>query len=603
MSDFYSDFCKIVNTQQSRSVILCGNIHDLFPSENHYVPLVDCLCKKASSPQFLQIVVELNGPLRIENEQMLREAYIAWKGGCDTVEDMERLRKITQKVGNTSKNKYQILAEEFDGLVNESQENSTLALQFLRQLTMCSRAKLRSVDGKKVNLLIVIEGADLLLPAKDDISSLSDKDRKRIGIIEDWFSDPAFCSGGDAVCLIAESRSLIHPRVARLPQVLAVEVPSPNTEERKKYIEWFCNQNATPWKIPYPGGGEWKFDNLADLTAGLSIHGVRQILCGARYSNEPITIQALVDKIEDHIQSQLGEDVVEFKKPQHTLKDIVGFSDLKRFLQKEGIPRFRNGTLSGCAVAGSIGSGKTFTFEAVAAELGLPVIVLKNVRSQWYGQTDVIFEKLRAVLEALGRVCIFMDECDTSFGGVGKDTHETERRLTGKIQQMMSDPSLKGKVIWLLMTARIHMLSPDIRRPGRAGDLILPVLDPVGQDREDFIRWSLGPIADKIGNKFDVLVKTLDTKLDSSYSAAAFSTLRDHLKINYHPDNDDLISQITFLVEDLLPPNIGKTREYQTLQALVNCTRKCLLPSCKDIKQMRDEWDKRIRELESEGIC
>ena len=52
-----------------------------------------------------------------------------------------------------------------------------------------------------------------------------------------------------------------------------------------------------------------------------------------------------------------------------------------------------------------------------------------------------------------------------------------------KIQAMMSDPALKGRVFWLLMTARIHLLSPDLRRPGRAGDLIIPVLDPEG------VRW------------------------------------------------------------------------------------------------------------------
>ena len=53
----------------------------------------------------------------------------------------------------------------------------------------------------------------------------------------------------------------------------------------------------------------------------------------------------------------------------------------------------------------------------------------------------------------------------------------------------MSDPRLRGRVIWLLMTARIHLLSPDIRRPGRVGDLIIPVLDPEGEDRRDFLRW------------------------------------------------------------------------------------------------------------------
>ncbi len=40
----------------------------------------------------------------------------------------------------------------------------------------------------------------------------------------------------------------------------------------------------------------------------------------------------------------------------------------------------------------------------------MPVLVLKNIRSQWFGQTDVIFERLRRVLEALEKVVIFVDE-------------------------------------------------------------------------------------------------------------------------------------------------------------------------------------------------
>ena len=58
---------------------------------------------------------------------------------------------------------------------------------------------------------------------------------------------------------------------------------------------------------------------------------------------------------------------------------------------------------------------------------------------------------------------------------------------------MMSDPLLRGKVVWLLVTARIHLLSPDIRRPGRVGDLIIPVLDPEGKDREAFLDWVVSP--------------------------------------------------------------------------------------------------------------
>ena len=71
---------------------------------------------------------------------------------------------------------------------------------------------------------------------------------------------------------------------------------------------------------------------------------------------------------------------------------------MKEFLRDELIPRFRappDRALSGAAVAGPIGAGKTFILEAVAGELDMPVLVLKNIRSQWYGQTDVIFERLR----------------------------------------------------------------------------------------------------------------------------------------------------------------------------------------------------------------
>ena len=38
------------------------------------------------------------------------------------------------------------------------------------------------------------------------------------------------------------------------------------------------------------------------------------------------------------------------------------------------------------------------------------VLVLKNIRSQWFGQTDVVFERLRRVLNALAKVLIFVDE-------------------------------------------------------------------------------------------------------------------------------------------------------------------------------------------------
>ena len=133
-----------------------------------------------------------------------------------------------------------------------------------------------------------------------------------------------------------------------------------------------------------------------------------------------------------------------------------------------------------------------------------------------------------ACLEALEKVVIFVDEADTQFGTVAAGGHETERRLTGKIQAMMSDTRLRGQVIWLLMTARIHLLSPDIRRPGRVGDLIIPILDPRGDDRRDFIRWVLQATSCLAMTTW--LICWIVKCWRQEYSAAAFASLRSQLK-------------------------------------------------------------------------
>lgn len=580
--EFFATLARILNSQQSRSIILSGNVYDLFDSGKQYVPLIPFLLEKTQSRGLIRVVYELNGPVRVLDEpEKVKNAWIAWKSGSDP--DLLLLRGLRAR----GPSQFDRLGDQFDQLLLDAIGNPTLALELLRQLTVCSRS-----GSLQSNLLIFIEAADLLLPAgSGDVATLGDRQLHRISIVQDWFGDPAFLGGGDSVCLIAESRSLVHPRVARLPQVLNVEIPSPTAADRLHFIDDFLA--AAPRKPQLWGTPQ----DLAALTAGLSIHAVRQLLLGAAYAERPLEPADVVGKVEEFIQAQLGEDVVEFEKPTHTLDDVVGFSRLKRFLREDLLPRFQasaDRALPGAAVAGPIGGGKTFIFEAVAAELDMPVLVLKNIRSQWFGQTDVIFERLRRTLDALEKAVIFVDEADTQFGGVGPETHETERRLTGKIQAMMSDPALRGRVIWLLMTARIHRLSPDIRRPGRVGDLIIPVLDPEGDDRKAFLRWVLTAV---FPEPTDAMVTQLDA-LTLGYSAAAFSSLRSDLKAV----GPKTIEQVVAIVNDHIPPAIGLTRRYQTLQALVNCTRRSLLPDPNVSDKDRQGWQLELNQLEEMGI-
>ena len=296
--EFFTQLAEFFNSDQSRSVILSGNVYDLFFNGQEYVPLIPFVAEKSATDGLIRLVYELNGPIRIlDAKDKLKNAWIAWKSGVDT--DTLLIRGMKSR----GESEFEQLAKQFDRLLLDAIGNPTLALEALRQFSICSRSHLSA------NLLILIEAADMLIPAGNgDVASLNDKQLHRIGVVQDWFSDPAFMNDGDSVILFAESRSLIHPRIARLPQVLNVEVPSPNLAERLHFAQHYIEHaqyKPKLWGTP---------EDLASFSAGLSVHALRQLLLRASYTRDTLTPTDLVGKVQEFIQSQLGEDVVEFQE-------------------------------------------------------------------------------------------------------------------------------------------------------------------------------------------------------------------------------------------------------------------------------------------------
>ena len=54
----------------------------------------------------------------------------------------------------------------------------------------------------------------------------------------------------------------------------------------------------------------------------------------------------------------------------------------------------------------------------------MPVVTLRNFRDRWVGSTEANLEKIFALLHALGRCIVFVDEADQATG------RRVERRLT-----------------------------------------------------------------------------------------------------------------------------------------------------------------------------
>jgi hypothetical protein len=288
---FIDSIKKILDTRQSRSILLTGNVYDLFFDGQDYVPLMDFVSSKCSveakqgRKSVTQVMFELNHTVRFK--------------GADVDQFKEMWKSINDKA----------LDDRIQEM--ETSQNATFALTLLRQMTITNSVKAKD---SKSNLLIIIEAADMLLP-DEEISKMNIIDRKRIAVTQDWLSDPKFMAGADGLIMISESRSALHHRIARLPQVLSVEVPLPDLEIRKHFIEFMCASREDIRKLFKDAAA---IKSIAEKLLGLSIHAVRQLLLSG-----DLSAVNLIAKVENYMISQLGEGVVEFQRPDHLLDSIV----------------------------------------------------------------------------------------------------------------------------------------------------------------------------------------------------------------------------------------------------------------------------------------
>src|SRR5688572_15246177 len=163
---FLKNAGRILNSGQTRTLLLTGNVHDLFgpvgPAQD-YVPLLTFLTTHWSVPEYILIVYELNGPIRFVHEadaEKVRNAWFQWRTGYDANELV--VKRMLAK-GKPAADLDHLLST-YDDSLRKSIQMPTLALELLRQMCLCSRTLIGGQRPLKEKIVILIEGADLLLP-------------------------------------------------------------------------------------------------------------------------------------------------------------------------------------------------------------------------------------------------------------------------------------------------------------------------------------------------------------------------------------------------------------------------------------------------------
>ncbi len=464
-------------------------------------------------------------------------------------------------------NERKIGLSNFDEVIGKSAAYVFPSLVLLRKL--CSLAQ-NGAPGKG-SIAIIFEFADSILP-NAPADRMSDADRRRLIFFKEWFRDPAFIASKHLAILCADAAGAVNESIRSLPHMVPINVPLPDTSERRRFIRW-CLRTQSDVRL---SGTQTAF---AELSAGMTLLDIQQIMRLACHRRGKLRRQDFIGYLNRLLISKIG-DYVEIVRPDYALDAVVGNTELKQHLTRLKTVLQRgdaDAAPTGVLITGPNGVGKTFITMAWAGECNRIVLILKNLRSSWFGETDQIFEKIRNVLSVLGNVMIIVDEADTVFAKPGHQTHATEQRLFGNVISMMSDRRNRSRILWVLMTARPDNLAPDFKRSGRCG-LHLPVFDPEGADREAFLDYVLkrsGVSADSVS----AARRRKLLKMSAGYSPADFRELIAEFKMEAIVRKSPVTMAICLdVLQDFIPGEITVQRRLQTLQAVMHCSRRSLLP-------------------------
>lgn len=441
----------------------------------------------------------------------------------------------------------------------------------------------------------VIEYAETVIPMAENANMRADE-RSLFVFLQKWATEDRFKSPNMITFVMTENIMDINQQYVRNPYTYESNIPYPEETERLNYIQHFFQQK--PESVQY---FEMKQEVLAKNTAGLKLVQLKILLAEAAENKIMFTTAELMDKKKEMIEGEAG-GLLEFIKTKFSLANVAGHAYAKKNLM-EAATALKNGRGDvmpmGYLVSGPVGTGKTFMVSCFAADIGVPMVMLKNFRSQWQGVTEGNLEKVLKILKAMSPVAVMIDEADAYLGnrsaqgdsGVGS-------RVFSMIANFMSNTENRGKVIWFLITARPDLLPVDFKRQGRAEEHIALFYPESTEEKKELLKIVL-----KKTDLEYVSLEDFDTEFFEDMSVKSGADMEAALtrakfkaaSLGMEKVTFDLIAQV---FADFLPPTYPEEIELMNYGAVLECTSKELLPArFRDMS--RDEVLAKVEELKS----
>ena len=329
----------------------------------------------------------------------------------------------------------------------------------------------RVLAGRSARVAFVVKEAHLVCPAVPnshnyDLNALA-------SLLRGWASSGRLQENGQAVFLVADRWANLHPLLVRESSLRAVELPLPATQEVSQAL-----QSLLPVAPVALRNFTNQLPELAASLRGTTISSIESLILRREFDQLPLE-EGDVSRLKRELVERDCEGLIEFIEPDRDLSKVIGLDAAKAWL-KEDLALWRRGELAampmGYLFCGPVGTGKTYLAECLAGEAGVPMVVIKNFRDKWVGSTEANLEKIFALLHALGRCLVFVDEADQALGKRegGSGDSGVSSRVYSMMAAEMSDTRNRGKIVWVLASSRPDLIEVDLKRPGRV-DVKIPL--------------------------------------------------------------------------------------------------------------------------------
>lgn len=269
--------------------------------------------------------------------------------------------------------------------------------------------RIRLSEGKRI--ACVFDYAETIIPMAE-ASMYSSEDRNAIVFLQRWAHDQLFLKSDFTTCLLTESLSDLNQQLVQSPWTAEIHIPMPNEADRRGFTKWYTKGKEQDFQKH----ASITLDTLAKNTSGLSYIQLRTILADAIENRVMMTYEMLSEMKKEMIE-EAAFGMLEFVETDYNLDLVAGHGEAKQHL-RQAARALRNNRPDvmpmGYLISGPVGTGKTFIITCFAGEIGIPMVMLKNFRSQWQGQTEGNLEKILNLLEAMTPVAVMIDEADAA---------------------------------------------------------------------------------------------------------------------------------------------------------------------------------------------